>query len=101
MSLLIALLIGVGMGVATGFWFRRNADYLLIDTISGVAGAIIGLAVYFFAWNGNIFSLVSVGALLSEVLGAAVLLLFYQLAIALPKKKKGKQTIEGPAQEEE
>lgn len=88
MSLFIALLIGMAMGAATGFWFRRNADYILIDVLAGIGGSILGLALYFFAANATIESLVSWRAVVAEVLGAAILLIAYQLVITIPKEKK-------------
>jgi len=87
MSLLIALLIGVGMGLATGFWFQRNADYLLIDIVMGIAGSITGLFLLFLVNSAQNFSLFSVRGILVDMLGAAVFIGCYQLILAIPKRK--------------
>lgn len=88
MSLLIALLIGLGVGAATGFWFKRNADYLLVDFIMGVSGSILGLALAFFTHSDQEFGLFSWRTTVIEIVGAAVFVAIYQLSLKIPKKKK-------------
>jgi uncharacterized membrane protein YeaQ/YmgE (transglycosylase-associated protein family) len=75
------------MGVATGFWYQRNADYLLFDVLTGVAGSILGLFLDFIAHTGQVFGLFSWMGIVADIVGAAVFIGLYQLVLAIPKRK--------------
>lgn len=87
MSLLIALLIGAGIGVASGIWFQRNADYLLVDILAGIAGSVLGLFLIFMASGAESFGLFSVSGVAADILGAAACISLYQALLAIPKRK--------------
>lgn len=89
MNILIALLVGAVLGGGTGWWFRRNLDYLVVDVLVGISGALLGLATYFFTHTGEL-SFWSLGGLLAAVVGAAICLLIFQLILLAPKKKHKK-----------
>ena len=88
MSLLVALVIGVAAGVGGGLLFLRNLDYLLMNILAGVIGAILGLALYVFATAGGTNTLMSVSGTLCTLLGAVGVELLYIFVQAIPKKKK-------------
>lgn len=89
MSLLIALLIGIGMGTAIGLWFRRNGDYMVIDLAIGIAGSIFGLALYFFTHTDQALYLVSLGGVVASIIGAAIGLALFQVILLIPKDDGG------------
>lgn len=88
MSLLIALLIGASMGVATGYVFKRNGDYMLIDLTLGIAGSVLGMCINFLAHLDSSIGLFSVSGTLASVVGAAIFLVVYQLVLKVPKQKQ-------------
>jgi uncharacterized membrane protein YeaQ/YmgE (transglycosylase-associated protein family) len=75
------------MGVATGLWFKRNADYLVIDILAGIAGSILGLFLVFMANDAESFGLFSWSGVAAGILGAAAFISLYQTLLALPKHK--------------
>lgn len=89
MNLLVAMIIGLTLGAATGLWFRRNGDYMLIDLLVGLVGAIVGLALVFFTHATEDFGLFSGLGILGSAIGAGLCLLLFQTILRIPKKKKG------------
>ena len=87
MSLLIALIIGAGLGAGTGIWFQRNGDYMLFDLLVGIVGAVLGLALVVLSDSEEAFSLFSLKGTVASVLGAALCLILYQIILRIPKKK--------------
>jgi uncharacterized membrane protein YeaQ/YmgE (transglycosylase-associated protein family) len=86
MSILIALLIGAGLGTVTGLTFKRNGDYMVIDLVVGVAGSLVGMALYAFTnLQSGFFSL---SGIFTSAVCAAVFLAIYQLILKIPKHKK-------------
>lgn len=86
MSILIALLIGTGLGAATGVIFRRNGDYMVIDLVVGVAGSLVGMAIYAFTHLQSSFF--SVSGIFTSIVCAALFLALYQLVLKIPKQKQ-------------
>lgn len=86
MSILVALLIGTGLGVVTGLIFKRNGDYMVIDLVVGIAGSLVGMALYAFTnLQGGFFSM---SGILTAAVCSAVFLAIYQLVLKIPKHKK-------------
>jgi len=86
MSILIALLIGAGLCTATGLVFKRNGDYMVIDLVVGVAGSLVGMALYAFTNLQSGFF--SPAGIFTSAVCAAVFLAIYQLVLKIPKHKK-------------
>lgn len=99
MSLLVALIIGLGLGALTGFRFKRNGDYMLIDLVVGLAGSLIGLGLAFITRGTPTSSLFSWRSTLACLLGAAIGLVLYQSILFIPKEKK--TSVEKPDEDEE
>jgi uncharacterized membrane protein YeaQ/YmgE (transglycosylase-associated protein family) len=81
MSILVALIIGVGIGTAGQYLLQKELDTLLMSILSGMVGSILGLACYvildFNAATSTLFSLPAtlfcmLGALLAVVIFAAI-----------------------------
>ena len=87
MTILVALLIGVAFGSGVGLWFKRLGDYLLIDILIGLSGAILGMAIDYFAHSGSSLEIVSIDGVLAAAIGAGIALLLFQLVLKLPKKQ--------------
>ena len=86
MSILVALLIGAALGAGTGWVFRRNGDYMLMDLVLGTAGSLIGMAMYALTHlQSGFFSVVGI---LTSVVCAAIFLVIYQLVLKIPKQKQ-------------
>lgn len=86
MSILIALLIGAGLGVAAGLIFKRNGDYMVLDLVVGITGSLVGMAIYAFTNLQSGFF--SVSGIITSIVCAAVFLTIYQLVLKIPKHKK-------------
>lgn len=86
MNILIALLVGAALGAGIGWWFRRSFDYLVVDLLVGIGGAILGLALYFFTHIGEA-GFWAFGGIVAAGVGAGACLLIYQLLLLAPKKK--------------
>jgi uncharacterized membrane protein YeaQ/YmgE (transglycosylase-associated protein family) len=73
-SLLLALLIGAGIGVIAGVVLLEDIDTIVLDIILGVAGSVLGMAIYYFLLAGTGDNgLFSVPAILSSTIGAGIL----------------------------
>jgi uncharacterized membrane protein YeaQ/YmgE (transglycosylase-associated protein family) len=87
MSLLLALIVGVAIGTIGGFLLQENFDLLLLNCLMGVAGAILGGAVYFFSDSAAGYLLFSWSGALASVVGALLfVLIFSALHRAAPEK---------------
>lgn len=97
MGLIFAIIVGVVVGGIGGAFMRENFDYVIIDSLLGISGAIIGDALYFLLTGAEEFLLFSWGALLAEAVVAliAVLSLNFLQRIS-PKKESFESTdVEG------
>lgn len=73
MSILIALVIGAAVGYAIGKLLPPGANFIFINTLVGIAGSILGMAMYYlFLVGAAQASLVSLGGILSMIVGALI-----------------------------
>lgn len=79
MSLLVAIIIGIVVGALGSLMLQRNFDVILLEVLLGVAGAVLGGAVYFFAVTGATYLLFSWGSTAFSLLGAMVFVLIFSL----------------------
>jgi uncharacterized membrane protein YeaQ/YmgE (transglycosylase-associated protein family) len=87
MALLLAIIIGVAVGAIGGFLLQENYDLLVLNVLMGLAGAIIGDAVYYFSSDNVEYLLFSWGGAVSQFAGALLfVLLFSMLHKATPNK---------------
>jgi uncharacterized membrane protein YeaQ/YmgE (transglycosylase-associated protein family) len=75
MSLLLAMIIGCAIGGVAGRFFMKNIDYLLLNVLTGIVGAVLGLAFFLFTRNGPETSLFSPAGILSDIVGALIAVL--------------------------
>ena len=88
MSLLVAIVIGVLIGAAFAWFTDKSVDLLFINSLFGVAGSIIGLAVYFVGFqDANSSSLLSLPGLLMEIIGALIFVQTFSLLHKVKPKK--------------
>ncbi|MDB5175789.1 MAG: hypothetical protein JWM81_647 [Candidatus Saccharibacteria bacterium] len=99
MSLLFTIIVGIIVGSITGYLLQEDIDTLLISALTGLVGAIIGLAIYtLMGVASTADELISVPGLLTTVIGALILtLLFNALHKAMPHAS-GKQPNNEPDQ---
>lgn len=79
MGLLLAIIVGLAVGAVGGSLLQENFDLLFLDFLMGIAGAIVGDAVFFFAASGSQFLLFSWGGLLAQLVGALIFVLIFNL----------------------
>jgi uncharacterized membrane protein YeaQ/YmgE (transglycosylase-associated protein family) len=75
MSLLLAMIIGCAIGGVAGRFFMKNIDYLLLNVLTGIVGAVLGLAFFLFTRNGPETGLFSIAGILSDIVGALIAVL--------------------------
>jgi uncharacterized membrane protein YeaQ/YmgE (transglycosylase-associated protein family) len=94
MSLLIALIIGVLVGISVDFLMHGAIYNLLLNSMIGIAGSIIGLAIYFFFFNfaQNSIALFSVQSALCSVIVALIATLLVDGLQAITPKRASHQT---------
>jgi uncharacterized membrane protein YeaQ/YmgE (transglycosylase-associated protein family) len=51
MSLLVAIIIGVAVGLLVDFFLHGHVYNFALNSLVGIVGSIIGLAVFFFFFN--------------------------------------------------
>jgi uncharacterized membrane protein YeaQ/YmgE (transglycosylase-associated protein family) len=89
MSLLIALVLGLGIGAAGQFVMRKEPDALLMSVLSGVVGSLLGLTGYaVLDFNQATAALFSLPALLFCAVGALIAVLIFS---GLYKLTEGKE----------
>jgi uncharacterized membrane protein YeaQ/YmgE (transglycosylase-associated protein family) len=103
MSLLIALVVGIAVGGGVGFLLIDNIDYLLMSTLMGVVGSIVGLAFYYFLLaSAETTALFNLPSLLCSVIGALIfVLLFNGLHRIMPKRAAHESHVEEDLIEED
>lgn len=73
MSILIALLVGAAIGYGIGKFLPPGANFIFISTFVGIAGSILGMAMYYlFLVGAAKAALVSLGGILSMIVGALI-----------------------------
>lgn len=87
MTILVAIAIGAGFGILVALMFKRGFDYMAVDLLIGICGAIIGTAISYLAQPGWTVQLVTLGGAIAAGLGAGFALLLYQLVLQLNKKQ--------------
>lgn len=80
MSLLAALLIGILIGGVGGFLLRENFDLLAFNILMGIAGSILGGAVYFFTDSAGGYLSFSWADVLFSVVGALIFVMLINFA---------------------
>ncbi len=78
MSLLLAIFVGVIVGLIGSFIIQDNFDLALLTILLGIGGAILGDAIYFFTVSNEI-SLFAIGGILAQAIGAALFVLIFSL----------------------
>ncbi len=86
MGLIFAIIVGLIVGAIGGTLLRENYDYLILDCLIGIGGAIVGDALYFILTGASEILLFSWGALLTELLVAATAVMGFNF-IHRPKKE--------------
>ena len=79
MGLIFAIIVGLIVGGVGGSLMHENYDYVIIDSVLGIAGAIVGDALFFILTGADEFLLFSWGALLTEALVALIVVLGFNL----------------------
>jgi len=79
MALLLAIIIGSAVGVLGGFLLQENYDLLVLNVLMGLAGAVTGDALYFFASDSSQYLLFSWAGALSQLTGALLFVLIFSL----------------------
>lgn len=87
MGLLFAIIIGVMVGTVASSFFRENFDFVAIDAFIGMAGALLGLGLYFLL-GGNEILLFSWSAVLIEVIVAVLMVTAFNLLHKSVTKKR-------------
>jgi uncharacterized membrane protein YeaQ/YmgE (transglycosylase-associated protein family) len=100
MSILLALIIGGGIGTAAAFILKENFNLLAVDIIFGIAGSVFGLLVYVASIGGvSGFGLFDPLGALCMLIGALLfVLLFNGIHSLFPKQitKEGDGEVEEP-----
>ena len=105
MSLLFAIIIGVGVGVAAAFLLSENLDHIMLNILVGLSGGIFGLVIYaLFLNNQDTPPFIDVPSLLTSAVSAAIFVMgFNGLHKIAPKRAAvdSKETDPKEAEKEE
>jgi uncharacterized membrane protein YeaQ/YmgE (transglycosylase-associated protein family) len=98
MSLLIAIIIGITAGTAVDFFLHGHVYNLLLNSVAGVSGAIVGLAIFFFFFN---FAQTSIGLFsLPSALCSLILALIAAFAVDAVQSITPKRTQQSHVEED-